>query len=549
MIWQRLFTPWILERGRNYRDDGCVTRVHQDENTVTAVVSGTEDYDVQIEMSHDGEILHMSCSCPYAQGGDNCKHMAAVLFAIEKGGLEQSDILRKDEGFSELPWQEALNQLSPEEMRKLLSALAQSDRGLQEWIASLHDYPAPDAQKATWEAQLAEIPEKYADCYGYIDYDYAYDFFLELDAFLDTRLPRLLETERILEAFSLSCMVFETGMEQNVDDSDGGQSALAASCEEVWQTLLTRANSQQEREMYTWFASHTKTPAWDYGTVVVEQFLFEWKWSTPLLKQNLQLLDAELAGDGNDEYRMEELLDWRADTMAALGVEKAAIDRFWAQYRHFPFVREREINHLLDEKSYDDAIRLLKESKELDKEDNFRVRSYSQKLILIYQQTGQTELLREELRFQIFSCDQRDLTYIKQYREIMPAEDWPALLDALLHSPTTRTLYYELLAFGEQYESLFLSIVRKGSFQGMCQYADILCRWSPEQVRDAYVQMLDEVMSCSSDRNMYREAIGYLERVRQFPNGEEEANRLSDSWRMRFGRRRAMLDELRKAGY
>ena len=123
------------------------------------------------------------------------------------------------------------------------------------------------------------------------------------------------------------------------------------------------------------------------------------------------------------------------------------------------------------------------------------------------------------------------------------------LLDQLLRHMTTRSLKYELLAFGEQYELLFLSIVQEGSFNRLRQYADILCRWSPEQVRDTYVRMLDGVMSRSSDRGMYRETVGYLQRVRQFPNGVETAKLLADSWRERFGRRKAMLDELYKAGY
>ena len=352
-----------------------------------------------------------------------------------------------------------------------------------------------------------------------------------------------------MEAFTLSCMVFETGMEQNTDDSDGGGGILTSTCEEAWRKLLNQANSQQEQEMYAWFASHTHVPEWDYGSEVVEQFFYHWEWSAPLLEQNLRLLDTELTAEGNSKYRMKEVLNWRTDTMAALGMEQAAIDRFWAQYRHLPFVREREIELILDEKNYGGAVRLLKESKELDKGDDFRVRNYSQKLISIYQQTGQTEALREELRFQIFSCVQRDLTYIKLYRDIIPDEEWAVLLDQLLRHMTTRSLKYELLAFGEQYELLFLSIVQQGSFNRLRQYADILCRWSPEQVRDTYVRMLDGVMSRSSDRGMYRETVGYLQRVRQFPNGVETAKLLADSWRERFGRRKAMLDELYKAGY
>lgn len=548
MDWQKLFAPWILERGRNYWDDGCVESLDWDGNTVTALVSGTEDYDVEIEMGRGGKIADMSCTCPYAEDGNNCKHMAAVLFAMEDG-TKQSDIPGNGEGFPELPWQEALNQLSPEEMRQLLSELAQSDRGLQERITTLHGQPAPEVLQATWEIQLAEILEKYEDRHGYIDYDHAYDFFIELEDFLSTRLPQLLETERIMEAFSLSCIVFETGMEQNVDDSDGGGSILASSCEDAWQAILNLADPQEEREIYAWFASHTKVPAWDYGSEVVEEFLFDWEWSTPLLEQNLRLLDTEFAKEGNSEYRMKELLNWRADTMASLGVDKTTIDQFWTQYRHLPFVREREINRLLDEKDYDSVIRLLRESKELDKGDDFQVRGYSQKLIDIYQQTGQTEPLREELRFQIFNCVQRDLAYIKMYRDIIPSGEWPALLDTLLRHPTTRTLKYELLAFGEQYELLYQSIVQEGSFNRLRKFADILCRWSPEQVRDTYVRMLDWVMSRSTDRNMYREAIGCLQRVRQFPAGAEAEKQLADSWRVQFGRRKAMLDELRRAGY
>ena len=68
-------------------------------------------------------------------------------------------------------------------------------------------------------------------------------------------------------------------------------------------------------------------------------------------------------------------------------------------------------------------------------------------------------------------------------------------------------------------------------------------------MRDTYVRMLDGVMSRSSDRSMYREAISYLQRVRQFPNGVETAKRLVNSWRVQFGGRKAMLDELGKAGY
>lgn len=549
MDWRRMFEPQILKRGEDYWQDGCVDELSEEENAVTAVVSGTNDYEVEIEINRKGNIEFMSCTCPYAEKGSNCKHMAAVLFAMDAEGLMPSDTHRNSGQISDLPWQAALSQLSPEEMRQLLSQWAQFDRKLQEQIAILHGQPASEALQTTWEMQLAEIQEEYTDCDDYISYDHAYDFYMELTDFLDTRLPQLLKTKSLTEAFALSCMVFETGMAQDADDSDGGCGVLAGACEEVWRQLLELADPQQEQQIHNWLASHIHAPEWNYGSEVAEQFLFDWEWSTPLLEQNLRLLDMELVKEDPAKYRMTELLSWRAGTMAALGMGQGEVDRFWAQYRHLPFAREREISRMMDEKDYDGAIKVLKESKELDEKDAFLVQDHSQKLIALYQQTGRTEELREELRFQIFSCVQRDLTYIKMYREIISPEQWPALLEELLRSVMTRSLKYELLAFGEEYEQLYSAIMQEGSFHRLNRYADILCRRSPELVRDTYVQMLDGVMSRSSDRNMYRDAIGYLQRVRQFPNGAAAAKQLVDSWRVKFGRRRAMLDELDKAGY
>ena len=85
MRWKQLFRPHILERGMEYYYAGCVESLEADEAEITAVVEGTEDYDVLIELDR-GKVLDMECSCPYAEGGEHCKHMAAVLYAWEQGG-------------------------------------------------------------------------------------------------------------------------------------------------------------------------------------------------------------------------------------------------------------------------------------------------------------------------------------------------------------------------------------------------------------------------------------------------------------------------------
>lgn len=81
--WEEFFPDRILERGLDY----CVTQRNilefsVDNSGIDAVVAGSEDYSVTIAM--EGErIVGMSCTCPYAERGLFCKHMAAVLYEYE----------------------------------------------------------------------------------------------------------------------------------------------------------------------------------------------------------------------------------------------------------------------------------------------------------------------------------------------------------------------------------------------------------------------------------------------------------------------------------
>lgn len=102
--WRELFKPWILEWGQEYFDYGQVVEIVEDGYFVWAVVSGPQTYRVEIQRSRE-HVTRMSCNCPYAAGGENCKHMAAVLLELEARSVD----CRKDK---RTDWQTALVQLS-----------------------------------------------------------------------------------------------------------------------------------------------------------------------------------------------------------------------------------------------------------------------------------------------------------------------------------------------------------------------------------------------------------------------------------------------------
>jgi uncharacterized Zn finger protein len=72
---EELFGGQFLERGEEYYNEGLVKKVLRNKNLVTARVQGNHLYTVKVNLSN-GE---MTCTCPC---DFNCKHMAAVLYAL-----------------------------------------------------------------------------------------------------------------------------------------------------------------------------------------------------------------------------------------------------------------------------------------------------------------------------------------------------------------------------------------------------------------------------------------------------------------------------------
>ena len=72
----------IVERGQEYYNDQAVKDLTElNRGQYMAIVKGTEDYEVDVTIDKKREVTHLFCTCPY--DGDVCKHVVALLLAIE----------------------------------------------------------------------------------------------------------------------------------------------------------------------------------------------------------------------------------------------------------------------------------------------------------------------------------------------------------------------------------------------------------------------------------------------------------------------------------
>ncbi len=83
-IIQKLTNPDSFERGKKYYYRGRVTDYTEDDNSIKAIVVGTDYYDVNISKSD----LSPECSCPIFNGELYCKHLVALLFRKLKGEIK-----------------------------------------------------------------------------------------------------------------------------------------------------------------------------------------------------------------------------------------------------------------------------------------------------------------------------------------------------------------------------------------------------------------------------------------------------------------------------
>ena len=272
--WKEEFAPHILARGKKYYEERKVRRIQRCGNTYIASVEGTEDYEVEISFAEE-KIEQMRCNCPYAPE-NNCKHMAAVLFALEDDDIcvEELPPAKQPPIVShiplEMPWLEAIDKLPEDVVRKELLKRADRDDRLKERLALLYLGKLPEGQIQNWKADLQSIAGEYLDRRGRINEENTWEFLEDLDNFLNAKLPLLLEVNAIMDAFHMIWIVMETALEWEIDDYYEQLSDFFYDCLQALRSIWTQATEVQQGQIMQWYQDH-RNEEWPGGVEQIDQ--------------------------------------------------------------------------------------------------------------------------------------------------------------------------------------------------------------------------------------------------------------------------------------
>ncbi len=157
--WKKLFEQKIRSRGKEYAYN-CVADYMVDENGYSATVTGLKDYKVSVSADYS----NMSCSCPYANDGKHCKHMAAVLYYAELLEKQKKEEERK-----------ANEKAARQEQRIRLQEMK------KQYGINLQQVLLRDVQSVTeWKKEINDLIKYFKNKEGYIGYWEADSFIVNL---------------------------------------------------------------------------------------------------------------------------------------------------------------------------------------------------------------------------------------------------------------------------------------------------------------------------------------------------------------------------------
>lgn len=545
VMWKDLFKDYILERGIDYFNRNFIENVYVKDNIIKSTVCGTKEYKVEIVTDNEA-IIDLSCNCPYADSGENCKHMAAVLSYLES---KENALAGQDRGESIGKLVEAVDTSIVKEF--LIDVLRNDYKLLNRFKSKLKSDISP-TDMAGYKNQISNVFRKYAGRHGFIDYRNATYFISELQETLDTDIQSMVNNNQLQEAFELTNYIFIRVGNQDMDDSDGGTGEIADICLDIWQEILYKCEIKLKGEMFNWFITHLNGSVIDYMEAYIEQIIFDDFKEEEFVTNKSVFLDNKIieykkeTNVWSNSYRLGQLVLRRIEILEERDVNPNIIEAYCKENLEINEIRKYYIDLCINRKDYDMAIKLLKEGRDKAKDSPGLIISYSLTLKDLYKQIGKNKLYEEELWALVLNYKASDLDLYKELKSIYSDEEWMKEREKVfskLASNRGIDKFYELEGL---YDRLLELVVRSHGLYMVTEYEKVLKDIYPKEILSKYENIVKTMATNTSSRAHYKEIVSILRRMNKYPDGKLKVSEIVSEWKTRHRNRPAMMDELNK---
>lgn len=575
MNWQKLFASHILERGYDYYCDGAVENIEIGRDDIRADVVGTEDYEVEISLN-DGKVTDMYCSCPYAAGGNNCKHMAAVLYEwtadimdedepedtdnedmdndadAESTDLFEPAVTVCDYKKKSAAVEKLVTSAERDIVQAFLVSVLAEDKKLLLRFRNMVNKCATKEDVEDYFEQIDEIADRYLGRDHFINYYQAYDFMLELEEIIDKDVRRMIDNGSHISAFHVMNHIFVLLGNVDMDDSGGETSMLAEQIYQLWLELLTKVNAQDKRKMFIWFTTHMDGSVIDYLEEYIEQIIME-EFKEPEYEQDkLSFMEemiekAEKKDSGwSRDYAVGKWTVTYLKTLEEKNAPEDQLEEICKKYWNNSGVRRYYIDRYFEKKEYDRVLQVLDESIELDKAYRGQVLEYIQKKKEIYRLQGNKSAYIEQLWKLVLEQSAGDLDIYKELKAQYSEKEWLIKREELFKKLPPNAHIDRLYKEEKLYDRLLAYVLKSSGLYAVQSYENVLKKEYPKQILSKYQGEVNKMASCTGNRKHYADLVALLRRMKRIKGGSEIVETIVEEWKIKYRNRPAMMDELSK---
>lgn len=551
---EEMISEAILNRGLSYYENGLVSDVAKiSDNEYEIAVSGTEEYTVYLKIEDD-EVIEHFCDCPYDMG-PVCKHIVASMYYLKENEFRfnnQSESSVKMEKGKSVTQQlnEILEKISYQELKEFIVDQGKTDKQFRNLFLSTFSYLDDSQSKKFYQKQINSIVNSSTDRHGFIGWH-------EMSKFEKAIYPIICNADKQFEdknykiAYYICTALMEemTKAIQFSDDSNGVIGGIINNSHGILDEIASEDLPKDFRDEF-----------FNYCITAFEQQLFEgWDWHIGILYTAYEFVENENEADRiikcldkiEGQYEKERAQSFKLQIITAFK-GKEEVQKFIDKHIANSSIRNAEIEKAFANKEFDRAIKLSKEGIDFDKQDKpGLVKKWYNWLLKVAQIQNNNTKIIEYARYLFIDNFYPEQDYYQILKQEIEPDKWDEFLEEIIEeiSPKDGWKYDELVRkiyINEKWwDRLFLLLKQNASLQNIQNNEQYLAEDYSQELIQLYSERLTRYVDKYVGRNHYQSACSYLIRMKKL-GGVDEVNRLIETFREKYPRRRALMDELNK---
>jgi hypothetical protein len=549
---EQLIDEKILKRGLSYFKGGAITDFSEiSTGEYEAIVSGTEEYTVQLEISNNTIVEH-NCDCPYDMG-PICKHVVATIFYLQQNKLELNNpnftIPKKKKSKSvSQQIKESLKAISHQELIEFVQENSKKDKKFRNYFLAYFGHLSQNQSKEFYQKQIHSILQSAAGRDGWIGWSDMKYVVNTTEPFLENA-KKYLANNSFENVFFISTALLEEMTEalQYGDDSNGDLGYFIESAME----LLSKLTKEKLPETL-------KQEIFKYCISSFNEQLFKgWNWHLGMLHIACELIEKESDADiilncfdtVNGEYEREQAQSFKLNLLRKFK-DKKEVEKYIDKHISNSLIRTKEIEKAFESEYFDKAIKLSQDGIKCDEKDRPGLaKDWYDWLLKIALVQNDTIKIIEYARFRLINSFGGTQDYYQILKDNIETTKWHPFLEEIIKeiTPKQRWTYAGLVRKiyikEEWWDRLFLMLKQNLSMENIQQNEEYLAKDYSSELIELYSERITNYVEKFIGRNHYQTACRYLRRMKKL-GGNDRVNELIELFRKQYPQRKALMDEL-----